>query len=52
MESSNNLFAFEQTEASSGVNATFILEEINKELKECLLDKVATSIQQTAFLTS
>ena len=39
MASTENLFGFEQIEADSGVDATPIFEEINKELEECLLEK-------------
>ena len=39
MVSTNNLFGFEQIEAYSGADATFILEEIHKELEEYLPEK-------------
>ena len=39
MESTENLFGFEQIEVDSGVDTTPIVEEINKELEEYLLDK-------------
>lgn len=39
MVSTNNLFGFEQIEAYSDADATFIFEEINKELEEYLLEK-------------
>ena len=39
MESTENLFGFEQIEVDSGVDTTSIFEEINKELEEYLLDK-------------
>ena len=38
MASTNDLFGFEQIEADSGVDVTFIFEDINKEL-EYLLEK-------------
>ena len=43
MESTENLFGFEQTEVDSGVDTTSIFEEINKELEEYLLDKSANT---------
>ena len=39
MALTENLFGFEQIEADSGVDATLIFKEINKELEECLLEK-------------
>ena len=39
MESTENLFGFEQIEVDSGVDTTPIVEGINKELEEYLLDK-------------
>ena len=39
MASTQNLFSFEQIEASSGVDATLIFEEINKEHEEYLQEK-------------
>ena len=39
MASTTNLFGFEQIEADSSVDTTFIFEEINKELEEYLLEK-------------
>ena len=39
MASANNVFAFEEIEADSGRDTTFICEEINKELEEYLLEK-------------
>ena len=39
MTSSENYFGFEQIEADSSVEATFIFEEISKELEEYLLEK-------------
>ena len=39
MESTENLFGFEQIEVNSGVDTTLIFEEINKELEEHLLEK-------------
>ena len=39
MVSTNNLFGFEQIEAYSGADATFIFEEIHKELEEYLPEK-------------
>ena len=39
MASTENLFGFEQIEVNSGVDATLIFEEINKELEEYLLEK-------------
>ena len=39
MESTENLFGFEQIEVDSGFDTTSIFEEINKELEEYLLDK-------------
>ena len=39
MESTENLFGFEQIEVDSGVDTTLIFEEINKELEEHLLEK-------------
>ena len=39
MASTENLFGFEQIEVDSGVDATLIFEEINKELEEYLLEK-------------
>ena len=39
MESTENLFGFEQIKVDSGVDTTSIFEEINKELEEYLLDK-------------
>ena len=38
MASTQNLFSFEQIEAGSGVDATLIFEEIDKELEEYLLE--------------
>ena len=43
MESTENLFGFEQIEVDSGVDITSIFEEINKELEEYLLDKSANT---------
>ena len=39
MTSSENLFGFEQIEADSSAETTFIFEEISKELEEYLLEK-------------
>ena len=39
MASTENLFGFEQIQVDSGVDATLIFEEINKELEEYLLEK-------------
>ena len=39
MASSTILFGFKQIEADSGANTTLIFGEINKELKEYLLEK-------------
>lgn len=39
MTSSENYFGFEQIEADSSVEATFIFEEISKELEKYLLEK-------------
>lgn len=39
MESTENLFGFEQIEVDSGVDTTLIFEEINKEYEEHLLEK-------------
>ena len=49
MESTENLFGFEQIEVDSGVDTTSIFEEINKELEEYLLDKSANT-DSTVFL--
>ena len=39
MASTENLFGFEQIEVDSGIDATLIFEEINKELEEYQLEK-------------
>ena len=39
MASTNNLFGLEHMEVDTSVDATFIFEEINKELEEYLLEK-------------
>lgn len=39
MGSSTNLFGFKLTEPDSGVNATLVLEKVNKEFGEYVLEK-------------
>ena len=52
METSNNLFGFEQIDADIKVDSTLIFEEIRKELEEYLPEQSVDSDSTDAVLTS
>ena len=49
METNENLFGFQQIEASTKSKSTLIIEGVRKEVKEYLLEKITTLIRQMEF---